>query len=86
MDLNKLANIADKVMEVATPTDAAISDTRTNTSELKQICEEVACQADPGHLWQLDFIVEVHPDHVVHTAQSHWTPSCRLSLLVPCQV
>ena len=41
-----LADMADKVMEVATPTFAAISDTRTNTSEVKQLHEEVARLAD----------------------------------------
>ena len=46
MDLNKLADMADKVIEVATPTVAAISDTRTDTSEVKQLHEEVAHLAD----------------------------------------
>ena len=35
MDLKKLADMADKVMEVATPTVAAISDTHPDTSEVK---------------------------------------------------
>ena len=42
MDLNKLADIADKVMEVATTNVAEISD----TSEVKQLREEVARLAD----------------------------------------
>ena len=46
MDLNKLADMADKVMEVATPTVSAITDTRTDHSEIKQLREEVARLAD----------------------------------------
>ena len=49
MDLDKLADMADKVMEVAAPTVAAVSDTRsdcTDNSEVKQLREEVARLAD----------------------------------------
>lgn len=46
MSLNKLADMADKVMEVATPTVSAITDTRTDTLEVKQLREEVARLAD----------------------------------------
>ena len=46
MELNKLADMADKVMEVATPTISAIVDTHTDTSEVKQLREEVARLAD----------------------------------------
>ena len=46
MDLNKLADMADKVMEVATPTVSAITDTRADSSEVKQLREEVARLAD----------------------------------------
>ena len=46
MDLNKLADMADKVMEVATPTVSAINDTRTDPAEIKQLREEVARLAD----------------------------------------
>ena len=48
MDLNKLADMADKVMEVATPTVSAVTDTRTDmyTSEVTQLREEVAHLAD----------------------------------------
>lgn len=49
MDMDKLADLADKVMEVATPTVAAISDTRTDPppvtsgpSEVQRLREEVA--------------------------------------------
>ena len=45
MDLNKLADMADKVMEVATPTISAVSDTRAN-SEVQHLREEVTCFAD----------------------------------------
>ena len=45
-DLNKLADMADKVIEVSTPTFAAISNTRPDSSEVKQLREEVACLAD----------------------------------------
>ena len=46
MDLHKLADLADKVMEVATPTVASISGTHsedTDTFEVRQLREEVAC-------------------------------------------
>ena len=46
MDLSKLADMADKVMEVATPTVSAITDTRIDPSEIKQLREEVARLAD----------------------------------------
>ena len=49
MDLNKLADMADKVMEVATPTVAALSDTsphHIDTSEVQQLREEVARLTD----------------------------------------
>ena len=46
MDLNKLADMADKVMEVATPTVSAITDTRSEPSEVKQLRDEVARLAD----------------------------------------
>ena len=46
MDLNKLADMADKVMEVAMPTVSAIADKRTETSEVKQLREEVTRLAD----------------------------------------
>ena len=46
MDLNKLADMADKVMEVATPTVSSITDTRTDTSEVQQLREEVTRLAD----------------------------------------
>ena len=46
MSLNKLADMADKVMELATPTVSAITDTRTDTLEVKQLREEVARLAD----------------------------------------
>ena len=44
-DLHKLADMADKVMEVATPTVAALSGDcldRTDASEMEQLREEVA--------------------------------------------
>ena len=44
-DLSKLADMADKVMEVATPTISAVADTRTDP-EYKQLREEVARLAD----------------------------------------
>ena len=37
MDLNKLADMADKVMEVAMPTISAITDTHTDTADIKQL-------------------------------------------------
>ena len=46
MDLVKLADVADKVMEVATPTISAITDTQPDPSEVKQLWDEVACLAD----------------------------------------
>ena len=49
MDLDELADIADKVMEVATPTVAVVSDTHfdcTDNSEVKQLREEVARLTD----------------------------------------
>ena len=46
MDLNKLADMADKVMKVATPTVSAITDTRSDPSEVKQLRDEVTCLAD----------------------------------------
>lgn len=49
MDLCKLADMADKVMEVATPIVAAVADTRPDTtgnSELGQLREDVACLTD----------------------------------------
>lgn len=42
MDLNKLADMADKVMEIATPTVSAV----TTDSDYKQLREEVARLAD----------------------------------------
>ena len=41
MDLNKLAGMADKVMEVAMPTVSAISDTCADSSEVQHLREEV---------------------------------------------
>ena len=46
MELNKLADMADKIMEVAIPTISAIADTHIDTSEVKQLREEVARLAD----------------------------------------
>ena len=46
MDLNKLADMADKVTEVATPTVSAITDTQADSSEVKQLWEEVARLVD----------------------------------------
>ena len=48
MDLRKLADMADKVMEVATPTVAAVSAARPDhiDSEIKQLREEVARLTD----------------------------------------
>ena len=49
MDLDKLVDMADKVMEVAAPTVAAVADThpnRTDNFKVKQLQEEVACLAD----------------------------------------
>ena len=46
MDLHKLADTADKVMEVAMPTVAALSDARPDASEIKQLRNEVARLAD----------------------------------------
>jgi hypothetical protein len=46
MDLDKLADMADKVMEVATPTVAAVSATHTDSSEVQLLREEVARLAD----------------------------------------
>ena len=49
MDLDKLADMADKVMEVATPTVATVTTTHSNradNSEVKQLREEVARLAD----------------------------------------
>ena len=45
LDLNKLVDMADKVMEVVTPTVASISTQQTN-SEVTLLHEEVACLAD----------------------------------------
>ena len=45
LDLSKLADMADKVMEVVTPTVASISTQQTN-SEITLLHEEVACLAD----------------------------------------
>lgn len=45
-DLNKLADMADKVTEVAAPTISATTDNRTDPSEVKQLREEVARLAD----------------------------------------
>lgn len=46
MDLDKLADMADKVMEVATPTVATVSVPHSSDSEVKQLREEVARLAD----------------------------------------
>lgn len=46
MDLNRLADMANKVMEVATPTVSAVSDTHTDSSGVKRLREEVARLAD----------------------------------------
>ena len=46
MDLDKLADMADKVMEVATPTVSALSANQTDNSEVKKLREEVARLAD----------------------------------------
>lgn len=49
MDIHKLADMADKVMEVTTPTVAALSDARpdhTDASEIKQLREQVARLTD----------------------------------------
>ena len=40
--LENLADMADKIMEVATPTVAAVSTVRVDDSEVKQLCEEVS--------------------------------------------
>ena len=45
LDLSKLAYMADKVMEVVTPTVTSISTQQTN-SEVTLLHEEVACLAD----------------------------------------
>ena len=45
-DISKLADMADKVMEVAAPTVSAITNTRTDTADVKQLREEVARLAD----------------------------------------
>ena len=45
-DISKLADMADKVMEVAAPTVSAITNTRTDTTDVKQLREEVARLAD----------------------------------------
>ena len=45
-DLNKLADLADKVIEVATPTVSAINDTNEANSEVKQLRAEVTRLAD----------------------------------------
>ena len=49
MDLNRLAGMADKNMEVATPIVSTISDTHTDSSEVKQLCEEVAAWLTSSH-------------------------------------
>ena len=46
MDLNNLADMADKVMEVATPAISAITNPRGDSSEVKQLREEVTRLAD----------------------------------------
>ena len=48
MDLDKLADMAEKVMEVATPTISAVSNTTDHTdhSEIKQLWEEISRLAD----------------------------------------
>ena len=46
MDLCKLADMTDKVMEVTMPTVSAICDTSTDILGVKQFCEEVAPLAD----------------------------------------
>ena len=46
MDLNRLADMADKVMDVATPSISAVSDTRP--SEIQQLREEVSRLAPPA--------------------------------------
>ena len=44
--LDNLADMADKIMEVATPTVTAVSTTHADNSEVKQLCEEVSRLAD----------------------------------------
>ena len=46
MDLDKLADMADKVLEVATPSIAAISDPHPDNSKVHKLREEVAHLAD----------------------------------------
>ena len=46
IDLDKLADMANKVLEVATPVVATVSATHSSDSEVKQLREEVAHLAD----------------------------------------
>ena len=46
MDIKKLADMADKVMEVAMTTVSPIADNRTDTSEVTQLWEVFTCLAD----------------------------------------
>ena len=57
MDLDKLADMADKVLEVATPSIAAISDPHPDNSKVHRLREEVA------HLTDLISSLTTHSRH-----------------------
>lgn len=67
MDLNKLADMADKVMDVSSLAIAAISDSRPDNSDLAQLREEVARLADLVN----SLASQEHPRRRRSTPQSH---------------